>query len=567
MLSHLGSVLSTLRTGWTPSSSVPRSRPWTLALALVVLVAWQFSFSVPGATDSTFRVWASTGLHANGKFVFFLRHLNLYPLATRAPIRADTREEAERILRTQPRSLVMDVGSTFRSGDRGRTLLFLVDSFLRAKTLDLSVRPATVVAWLLALCGLFVAFFRAGAPALGTCLVVALGSNIAATYEIYGAETRFGGANIFGWAFIGLVALLALHGDLLLGTGRRLRRWVWLVPVASGMLVASIRTVRSEPTPILASCVLVYLMQGWLPWPKRLLLGAALAASFFLSTSCWDRFFRFEFDRVVATLERVGGTPYPGPYVRYHELWHPIWCGLGDFDRTHGYVWDDRAAYAYAIPIMRDKYHVDIPSTDVSSGFIKGDPWDGAGLYPRLFSELPHYTEVIRDKILDDIRSDPKWYLTILGQRFRRVLFENAPVQVAWGSHRWRLPAKAGAGFCSARSSCSPAFETRPAPRSSCSPSPFGPRRFLCTRTVACHRTRRSHTPWQPLSSWDVSSRRWRVWAEAVVDLEPFADAVRQATPRGGAAGRSSSPENCGGGALRGGSKGAAAQTSKWSIS
>ena len=212
MLSHLGSVLSTLRTGWTPSSSVPRSRPWTLALALVVLVAWQFSFSAPGATDPTFRVWAATGLHANGKFVFFLRHLNLYPLATRAPIRADTREEAERILRTRPRSLVMDIDSTFRSGDRGRTLLFLVDSFLRAKTLDLSVRPATVLAWLLALCGLFVTFFRAGAPALGTCLVVALGSNIAATYEIYGAEYplrrseyfrvgvhRFGGAAGVAW--------------------------------------------------------------------------------------------------------------------------------------------------------------------------------------------------------------------------------------------------------------------------------------------------------------------------------------------------------------------------------
>ena len=444
MVSHLGSVLSALRTGWTPSSGVTRSRPWMLALALVVLIAWQFSFSAPGVTDPTFRVWASTGLHANGKFVFFLRHLNLYPLATRDPIKADTQEEARRILQTRPQSLVMDENYTFRSGDRGRTLLFLVDSFLRAQTQRLSVRPATVLAWLLALSALLVTFSRAGAPVLGTCLVIALGSNIAATHEIYGAETRYGGANIFGWAFIGLAALLALHGDLLLGTGRRLRRWVWLVPVVSGVIVASIRTVRSEPTPLLASCVLVYSMQRWLPWSKRLLLGLLLAASFFLGTSCWDRFFRFEFDRVVATLERVGGTPYPGPYMRYHELWHPIWCGLGDFDRTHGYVWDDRAAYAYAIPIMRDEYHVDIPRPDVSASFIKGDSWDGKGLYPKLFSELPHYTEVIRDKVLADIRTDPEWYLTILAQRLHRVLFENAPAQVAWGSHRWRLPAAAG---------------------------------------------------------------------------------------------------------------------------
>lgn len=429
---------------WTSPASAARARPWTLVLALVVLVAWQLSFHAPGGTDPTYRVWAATGLHENGKFVFFLRHLNLYPLATRAPISADTREEAEEILRSRPESLVMDENWTFRSGDRGRTLLFLVDSFLRGRTQNLSVRPATVLAWLLALSALLVTFSRAGAPALAVCLVLALGSNIAATHEIYAAACHYGGANIFGWAFITVAALLALHSDLLLGTARRLGRWVALAPVVSGTLVASIRTIRSEPTPLLLSCALVYLMQRWLPWPKRLALVATLAASFFLSTACWDRFFQFKFEQAAATLERVGGTPYPGPYVPYHEFWHPVWCGLGDFDRTHGYVWDDRAAYAYALPILRDEFHVDIPSDDVSTSFIKGSSWDAKGLYPKLFSELPHYDEVIRDKVLTDVRSDPGWYGRILAHRFRRILFDNAPAQVAWGSHRLRLPAALG---------------------------------------------------------------------------------------------------------------------------
>lgn len=429
---------------WIPQSSETRARPWALALGVVLLLAWQFSFSGPGATDPTFRVQAATGLHDNGKFVFFLRHLHLYPLATRAPIVADTREEAEEILRTRPKSLVMDENWTFRSGDRGRTLLFLLDSYWRGRTQNLSVRPATILAWLLALSALLVTFWRAGAPVLATCLVVALGSNVAATYEIYGAETRYGGANIFGWAFITAAALLALHGNLLLGRTRRFSRWLALIPIVSGILIASIRTVRSEPAPLLASCALAYLMQRWLPWPKRLALLAALAASFFLTTSGWDRFFQFKFEQTVATLERVGGTPFPGPYVRYHEFWHPVWCGLGDFDRTHGYKWDDRAAYTYAIPILRDTYHVDIPSTDVKKNFIPGETWDAAGLYPKLFSELPHYHDVIRDKVLSDITGDPTWYLTILGKRVRRILFDNAPVQVAWGPHRLQLPAVAG---------------------------------------------------------------------------------------------------------------------------
>jgi hypothetical protein len=432
---------------WSAPASRRRGRFWALALGLLALIGWQFSFSSfagPGATDATYRVWAATGLHDNAKFVFFLRHLNLYPLATRAPILADTRAEAEEILRTRPESLVMDEGWTFRAGDRGRTLLFLVDSMLRGRTDKLSVRPANALAWIGALSALLLMFWRAGAPILGVCLVLLLGSNAAATYEIYGAESRYGGANIFGWAFIALVALLALHADLLLEKGRRLGAWVVLLPIVSGVFLASVRTIRSEPAPLIASCALVYLMQGWLSWPKRLGLVTVLIASFFLGTASWDRYFERKFDQVVATLNRVGGTPYPGPYRRYHEFWHPVWCGLGDFDRTHGYVWDDRAAYAYAIPIMRETYHVDVPSDDVSINFIPGKSWDAAGLYPIIFSELPHYDDIVRDKVLGDIRDDPAWYLSILAQRVRRILFDNAPVQIAWGPHRARLPVALG---------------------------------------------------------------------------------------------------------------------------
>jgi len=431
----------------TSSPSAPPAQLWVLALGLVVLVAWQLSFSFfygPGATDPRYRVWAATGLHDNAKFVFFLRHLNLYPLATRAPIRADTRKEAEEILRTRPESLVMDENYTFRSGDRGRTLLFLVDSMRKGSTQNLSVRPANVLAWIIALGALLVTVSRAGAPALAVCLVLALGSNVTATHEIYGAEAPGGGPNIFGWPFITVVGLLALHAGLLLGRARGLGRWTALVPVVSGIFIATVRTIRSEPASLLASCVLVYMIQHGMPWRKRLALVAALAASFSFTTVCWNRYFQFKFEQAAATIERVGGTPYPGPYADYHEFWHPVWCGLGDFDRTHGYVWDDRAAYAYAIPIMRDKYHVDIPSTDVSGNFIEGESWDAAGFYPKLFSELPHYDEVIRDKVLGDIRSDPQWYLTILAQRVQRILFDNAPLQVAWGARRLQLPAQVG---------------------------------------------------------------------------------------------------------------------------
>jgi hypothetical protein len=56
--------------------------------------------------------------------------------------------------------------------------------------------------------------------------------------------------------------------------------------------------------------------------------------------------------------------------------------------------------------------------------------------------DIPHYDEVIREKVLSDIASDPTWYATILAKRIGRVILYTTPVRITWWSDYWTLATK-----------------------------------------------------------------------------------------------------------------------------
>jgi hypothetical protein len=76
-----------------------------------------------------------------------------------------------------------------------------------------------------------------------------------------------------------------------------------------------------------------------------------------------------------------------------HNLWLSVWEGLGDFDRTKGHLWDDGAAR-----FLRQSA-LEVPERP-GDHFVTSTA-------ERLF----------RDSVVSDIRSDPGWYLAILGHR------------------------------------------------------------------------------------------------------------------------------------------------------
>jgi hypothetical protein len=130
-----------------------------------------------------------------------------------------------------------------------------------------------------------------------------------------------------------------------------------------------------------------------------LLLAGGFVAAFVLAGRRLGR-------PVVVTL--VGSALTFGPYVlvrppEHHNVWPSIWEGLGDFDREKGYVWSDRAAKAALA-----QAGVDSGSAE-SYGFA-GEACDA----------------FFRGKVLGDIRADPLWYATILAQRLRATLTQDA---------------------------------------------------------------------------------------------------------------------------------------------
>lgn len=400
------------------------ARAIVLVIGLVLIPIWQKGFLASDANiDANYKVTASTGINREQQFFFFLYHLGLFPVATDAPIQADTKAEAERLLRETPDKLKQDEGSTFRSGDRGRTYLYFIDAWLRHDSLTPSLRPAHFLAFVAALIALFTAFWSIGRTLQGAALVALLGSNPFQLFAAYKQE------NVFSWTITTMIAVLALNVPLLYPASRRSRRWYpWVAVAASGLLVALVRNVRSEPTVILLGVVIVVATMSWLGRWRRFALGVTLGVSFFIGSVTTRQLIDHEFENAAAAVKRAGGSAFTGPRYFYHEFWHAVFCGLGDFDTEKGYEWNDRKAFAYVQPRLQ-KLH---PEVKIPVFTWIDKTYDAAGKYPIYLGELSGYHEIVRDKILGDIKNDPRWYLEILVKRAGRILDRTTPVGIAF---------------------------------------------------------------------------------------------------------------------------------------
>jgi hypothetical protein len=265
---------------------------------------------------------------------------------------------------------------------------------------------------------------------LGAALVAVLGSDPFQIYETYRMP------NVFGWAITTTIILLAAHLPLL--RGRLSRRMSWLLPVSSGLFLATVRTLRSDLLVLAISVLAVYLVAA-LPWRRRLLMSGAFLAAYLGAAVSWNAYFKIKFDQTARVMARAGGTPYTGPFVLYHPIWHNLALGLSDFDRKHGWRWDDRMAYRLGVEALRRDYHLEVPPFRQYGYFLTSN-YDARGLYPVMTEELPHYYDVIRDKVLADIKGDPRWYLGILAQRTWHILTETTPLQLGADTHAARLP-------------------------------------------------------------------------------------------------------------------------------
>jgi hypothetical protein len=405
-------------------------------IGIAAIVVWQASiFSDRERLSDKYRLTASSGVHDESRFVYFAYHLGLYPVATTIENPPDNRAAAKEILRDRGDTLRTEWGHTIRYGDWGKGLLYLPWAWATGSAKNPQAWPFHAFVFIVGLVLVYGAFWSVRLELLGSAVVLLMGSNPFQLFEVYRNE------NIFGWPITATLFVLALHIPLLFRTRHR-NVLLWIAPFATGILLASVRQVRSEPVPLLLTAAVIYLTLPRVSMWRCLVPLCLLALSFIGAGNAWQRYFDAKLHEAETAVIAAGGTPFPGPRDRYHSIWHPIWCGLGDFDKKYGYDWTlDQSAAAYAFPILKEKYGVEVPKWNRSDLVCRDDFWDDKGLYYKTPYELPHYGDVLRDKVLGDIRNDPMWYLQILGKRLERVFSAIPPISLSAHSRTMGIPA------------------------------------------------------------------------------------------------------------------------------
>lgn len=398
-----------------------RRRVAVLLVGLVLIAVWQRDFfRHRDRLDKSFVVQEAMGMNDEWRFVYFLYYLGLYPVvATEGHVRMMEEpgykkfrpEAARRVIAERGETLWMEWGYTIRAGDMGRALLYLPYAAWTGSARDPRVAPTHAVAFTLALGALYAAFWWIRDPVLGAIAVALLGSNPFQLHAVHAHE------NVFGWPITAAVLVLALALPLF---GRAPGRRAWVLAASIGILLGSVRQIRPEPVTILASAVGACLFLAPASWRRRVALSAVVLGAFVGSGLAWQTYFDHEFAEARQVVGAAGGNVYQGPRDRHHTFWHPLWCGLGDFDTKYGYAWTDRSARHYATPIVRERYRQ------------LGRP----GPDDRVLQWDPMYNQVLREKVLHDISYDPRWYLEIVARRIGRVLTWTTPVRLAVGA-RW----------------------------------------------------------------------------------------------------------------------------------
>ncbi len=432
-----------------------RRRVIVLITGLFAITLWQYVFFRHGYPDAalanSYRLTASNGIAAwQPEFVYFLYYLNLYPVASIADVpRENSVGGARRLIAEEGRSLVMDRYWTTRYGDLAKTYLYLPHVWIKGNPVKPRMLHANALGFTVALLVLFAAFWHVGETALGVLLVVLMGSNPFQVNEVYATN------NLFGWPITITLLMLALHVPLMRNREQR-TAGVLLLAVASGLLLGTLRQVRTEPTLVLIAVAGVYLTATRLRWWLRLVLVVLLGGTFLATSAGWTAYFETKFREAYRVVKTAGGHVYDGPRHPHHFFWHALFCGLGDFDRKYGYRWSDITAFSYAWAILQQRDHYEPAgypplAADPFDVFTFGSYWDRGRQYARTPYEIPEYAEIVRNKMLGDVVHDPLWYASILARRLVRLLAESTPPSLALGNGRFlSLPGRATWGYLAA---------------------------------------------------------------------------------------------------------------------
>ena len=405
----------------------------------------------PGSRDVNYELLGLRGAYSGKiqKYFYFFYYTGKFPISTRRKVNklhwneAAARRALEQTRQVFPHrepgsdrvrqpgrlpTLIMEDGAVLRTGDFGKIYLLLVDAWLNGTPKWASFLGFNWLLGIGSLLAVFLALSLLDHRLLGSVLVLVLGSNPFQIEELYNTN------NVFGYPIPVASLMLALHASLIFGRTRH--RTVYLLPIVSGVFLASFREVRLEPALVLLSIAVVYATAAG-GWRLRAGLLAMLGVTALSTSLFWGYYWNAKFEEAFEIVERQQGVSFDPPWARRHALWHSAWCGLGDFAAERGYRYEDRAAYAWGIPEVNRRFGTRYRWTGGRELENYRTPERKHRVRPE---ELDLYMIVMRDRILGDIADDPLWYAGVIARRVVAVFQETTPVRLGTGRPRFDVP-------------------------------------------------------------------------------------------------------------------------------
>lgn len=351
------------------------------------------------------------------KFSYFYFYTGDFPLATLNNDLEYSKEGAGKEISKRGEDLIMEYMHWSRLGENARIFAYLPNAYLSGSPKNPTIKLFNTIAFVFGLVLLFFGFWKIKKSMLGLIILILVNTTSFYLYEVYSHE------NIFGLMASVFFMILGLNVFILFnGSSNYLK--ISFTAIFSAALLGFFTEFRNEISVVLVSLLLIYVLSNSLKVITKIILVVTILF-FFNSTKSYIRnYFNNKFEKTIQLVRLNGGHTYTGPKISGHNFWHPVFCGLGDFDEKYGYEWNDLKAYKYAIPILNKEYGMNI---HYSGRYHTDDYYDEAKLYYKKPDEIANYEEVVKKKVFSDIKDDPLWFLKILFKRIFKTLTVTIP--------------------------------------------------------------------------------------------------------------------------------------------
>jgi hypothetical protein len=357
------------------------------------------------------------------EFIYFYYYTGDFPLGTLNKDLVYSAEGAKNEIEHRGEDLIMEYNHWSRLGEHARIFAFLPHAYLYGSPEKPSIKLFNALVFALSLIILFLGLYYLKKGGIGVLLVLIINLTPFFLHEVYARE------NIFGLLGSTFFIVLGANISAIIGEKQQVLKRV-IIAVLCSLLIGFFSEIRNEISIVLLPLLLIYVFSGHYNLLKKIAITALLFVSFNAAKQSVRQYYNAKFEQTTNLVEQQNGHVYNGKRISGHKVWHPVFCGLGDFGEKYGYAWNDKVAYRYAVPILNQRYGLGIK---YSGEYYTDNYYDTDSLYYVKFDEIQVYDDVVKEKVLHDIKNDPLWYGGIIMQRIIQVLTTTIPLPyIGW---------------------------------------------------------------------------------------------------------------------------------------